>query len=172
MDNVDKYLCKAKTVLEALTRKEQRNEDGNAEHRLKIIINMLPTLFHDWDFDYTGFYLMLETKCRRMAKEISDNDRMMKSQRLARKLLISAELLRRLADDDYIDEYYEKQLAKWHKNRKEIPLKNGYVQVEFDNSPQINYSLDKCRERAQLRKQADKELLTKIFWNKIEQYWD
>ena len=70
---------------------------------VKNIIRWTPIIWGDEDFDWEYLAKIMETKMRWMSKHIKKYDRVVDGGEIAKELLICAELLKRLTDDNMDD---------------------------------------------------------------------
>jgi hypothetical protein len=160
----------------------------------------LPIIWRDRDWDHFYIYQILEFKLRKQANYISTMDRHTRAQEDARNMLICANLIAKVKDGYYEDEYVGYYESKF--NFIPIDDKPGFSELEIDvisedfdsyfkkyptwHKRAINH-IEKNKDKftkdkndiifvamimSQLRQEKAKELVFKIISDKIEYWWD
>lgn len=93
---------------------------------VRNIIRWTPVIWGDFDWDWTAIAKVLEFKLRRHARVELTVGHHVGSQRDGRRMLICANLLRRLAED----EYYERCVAQYGHGRISAQLSNKQARAD------------------------------------------
>ncbi len=70
---------------------------------VRNIIRWTPVIWHDEDFDWDSLAKIMEWKLRKMSIGFNERGHLIDSKRQARKMLICAEILKRLREDNWDD---------------------------------------------------------------------
>lgn len=131
----------------------------------EFIINIYKfraSLWHYRNYDYSGLLQFTETCARDMSKAHTTGN-LVRSEQTAKELLIVAELVKRLREDEYV----------FNKGRYEH-TGNGILGMEF---VQKEHQLPKNKAKSFYKlvdsnRKADLELLTKMMKRKLLTWWD
>jgi len=141
------------------------------------IIQWIPILWEDRDWDYTHLYQILQYKISRMRPEMTNHENSELEQKHMR---ICENLLQRLMDDKY-DDFYMDKLENKYGDYITIPEKKGDAKIFSLSRNKIKSDSDKkeyskdCKKYFKLAnkvKENDKDLLFKIMKKRIEGWWN
>ena len=116
--------------------------------RIKHILNWLPILWGDRDWDYDFLLRIMEFKLNRMANCIEKNNHLLYNDQYVREMRVCATLLNRIREDKYC--YNEREDL----NRVD---KKSYLRV---------------LRKAEKIKDHDIELFFKLFKSQYRHWWD
>ena len=151
-------------------------------HFLKNVWIYRKILWRDRNWDWGYIYRLLELKLRLMSQEFRENGHHVGSELSAQRLLVAAELCRRIYEDNYSDIPLKRHEAKWGK------LNWGSEPIEGSNCHRLlisrpNATSEKLHEQerketlaihqaADSQKQADLDYLCKLLSKYSFGWWD
>jgi hypothetical protein len=81
---------------------------------IKNLWKWFPIIWRDRDWDYWYIYQIIEFKLRKQSKHIQTNDNHTRAQKDAKDMLICANLINRVKEDYYNDEYMSYQESEFN----------------------------------------------------------
>ena len=155
-----------------------RDHFGRFPKRIKKVLDYLPLLWYDFDWDHSYLYKILKMKLDKMIP-VFENGMCVSSAKNAHEMKICSHILGRLIDDIYSDDCQDELERKYGKIEfvkvdKKDKKGRQYRTLKRARENHPNYKRDRKRlyERAQTRKKEDLDLLFNILRRKIEYYWD
>lgn len=148
---------------------------GGFWRRIKQVIDYVPILWYNYDWDYTGIFELLKKKLERM-HEIHLNGCLVTSDTTAKEIKTCILLLDRIIEDDYGNyKRHEKRFGKPKFYFK--PIEGSDMLTLEDLNPgsekkDYSKSLVAARKRDVAQRDQDIELLFKIMNKKILHWWD
>ena len=145
------------------------------------LIYWIPKVWNDRDYDFESIYSLLYFKFKRMEKFYRDDKKTTSANHLetAYEIMIAKNLVKRLAEDDYLDNAMTNYNKKW-KDAKLFDFipdkydKNGkplLYRMEDRNEEQSK-DFDKCCKLSDYLEKQDREYLFKHLTNNIRSWWD
>lgn len=150
-------------------------------HRFWRVIDYIPIIWHDWDFNCEpGIFELMKKKLERLKPELvhhvnADEDR--------RKIKICIELLNRIITDKYEDDFAEAHDKKWGKAKWRFePCEDrpGYSTLHFDRKHAVtDEEKERCRreflkgcKHAARQKQRAIDYVMKMVGKWAQNWWD
>jgi hypothetical protein len=135
------------------------------------LFSWIPIIWNDRDWDWYYLALIMEKKIRKMHSLMSRSKTSTHSRKDLRRMLIVANCLKRIMDDDYSDKMFEKHCNKWGK--LEIEKGRIYrkkVETEDDKIKEIKEFKEIINHEDEMRKQ-DLELFLRSMRHFLK-WWD
>lgn len=153
---------------------------GNFLHRINKVLDYLPILWYDYDWDYVYFYVILKKKIDRMIPVFKEGH-LKGSDQTVKELKICSHILDRLINDIYSKERCEKSFKKY--GSLQWVTASGTVHDSPEAQTPYNLVYERHHERAvkevrrlhkraDIRKKEDLALLCNIIRRKSQTWWD
>lgn len=134
------------------------------------IVRWVPILWRDTDWDYSGLYEIIEYKIRNMRTHQLEHANHTDANEVAEQMKTAADCLKRLRDDNYIEEEWNNHRKK-HPDRPLIDLPDGMKQIPPMSAAERG-DFKKLVDAEEKRKQDDYETFTSIFTKHSRGWWD
>lgn len=144
---------------------------------IQNIIRWVPVIYQDRDWDYDFIYVLLYHKLKNM-QEFFESDKVWstKSDRVAKQIMISKNLCKRLSDQQYLTNAltnyhnkYGEDSTVWHSEPTENPKLHRLV---WDWSEQQHKDFTKASNHSDYMEQQDLDYLFKYLRKYIQGWWD
>jgi hypothetical protein len=134
---------------------------------IRKIIQYIPLLWEDKDWDYTYILILLQYKLARTRRCIVGNEVISDRYRVAKQIRTCELLLDRLIKDDYCKDLFE----EWHAMYPTGSRFTGSGIIP-PSTPAADKLLRKAGEMEEYQKKQDLELFAKIFTKHVRTWWD
>jgi hypothetical protein len=151
-------------------------------YNIKRIIEWIPILWNDRDWDYGYLLLILEFKLKRMRLNITRGGIGQNATRTGKQIAYAEFLIRRLREDNYLQEEMKQHEAKWgpfcrRKKWTDGTSVGNAFHIRQNATTLQKWQLQMVEERALYQKQAstkedDKRRLFRHLHLYIERWWD
>lgn len=140
--------------------------------RFLHVVKWIPFLWRDQDWDYCFLYEMMEIKLRHMKEHHLQEQLTGDWKEIAAQLEAAEQCVRRLRNENYCEEEYEKHRKKYPKDFFDqlIPANETHF-VQKPMGKREATSLKKIWEQEEKRRQADLDLFCKLFKEHSRGWW-
>lgn len=132
-------------------------------HFLEVLRDYLPILWNDFDWDWGFLFRLVEKKLERMEKHFREDKICLSSNKDARNMRICKNLLRRLREEEYIQEEVHKIFSEHRKHEHKNHLKTL--------SKKDNDELKVLLQREEYLRKQDIELFCAILKKHYRSWW-
>jgi hypothetical protein len=152
-------------------------------NRIVRVIEFIPVIWNTYDFDSQSVLDMMYFQLSRIEKFFSsDKAYSVDSQYNAKRINTFLKLLKKVKEEEYLDEVWEKCEKKYGKEATEFILEPSVerpeekvLKIGYENLPEkekIKKDLDFWNEEAQRKQTKAYNLMWKILKKDLENWWD
>ena len=129
--------------------------------RMVKIVQYIPILWKDYDWDHMYFFVLMQYKLKRMRQRILKNNMIVRAEEIAAQIKHAEDLIEKWLNDDFCKEEYEAHEKKWGEMVDlSTPLDDGSGLWEWD------MSREKCTTPELKQQESDESM---AIHNKCEQ---
>jgi len=142
--------------------------------RIQHVLSWIPFLWDDYDWDYTGIWLLQREKIKRLRLCLTRNKLVCGWEKSAKEMKTAEAVLTRLIEDDYIPDEWEKHWKTFgHIEFKSLP-DGSRISVRKDQKTEEESGKDikRLAEREEYLRNQDMTFLGEHLKKHIRGWWD